>query len=63
MKTVQERLGHSDVVITLKLYSHVLPTTQREAMRKLESLYSGRLPAQRAVRRESVDQAGRLEGF
>jgi integrase len=41
MKTVQERLGHSDVVITLKFYSHVLPTTQREAVRKLEKLYSG----------------------
>lgn len=40
MKTVQERLGHSDVVITLKFYSHVLPTTQREAVRKLERLYS-----------------------
>lgn len=40
MKTVQERLGHSDVVITLKFYSHVLPTTQREAVRKLEKLYS-----------------------
>ncbi len=30
-KVVQERLGHSTITITMDLYSHVLPTTQRAA--------------------------------
>ena len=29
-KTVSEHLGHSSVVITLDLYSHVLPNMQKE---------------------------------
>ena len=40
VKAVQERLGHSDVVVTLNIYSHVLPTTQRDAVRQLERFYS-----------------------
>jgi integrase len=40
IKAVQERLGHSDVVVTLNIYSHVLPTTQRDAVRQLEKFYS-----------------------
>jgi integrase len=40
VKAVQERLGHSDVVVTLNIYSHVLPTTQRDAIRQLERFYS-----------------------
>ena len=39
VKAVQERLGHSDVVVTLNIYSHVLPTTQRDAVRQLERFY------------------------
>lgn len=39
VKAVQERLGHSDVVVTLNIYSHVLPTTQRDAVRQLEKFY------------------------
>lgn len=39
VKAVQERLGHSDVVVTLNIYSHVLPTTQRDAVKQLESFY------------------------
>jgi integrase len=34
-KIVQERLGHSQISITLDTYSHVLPTMQREAAEKL----------------------------
>ncbi|SMP38382.1 tyrosine-type recombinase/integrase [Anoxynatronum buryatiense] len=30
-KVVQERLGHSDIKVTLGLYSHVIPSMQREA--------------------------------
>ena len=39
VKAVQERLGHSDVVVTLNIYSHVLPTTQRDAVKQLERFY------------------------
>lgn len=39
VKAVQERLGHSDVIVTLNLYSHVLPTTQRKAIDKLNRFY------------------------
>lgn len=38
-KIVQERLGHSQVTVTLDIYSHVLPNMQKEAVQKLESLF------------------------
>lgn len=37
-KIVQERLGHSDISITIMTYSHVLPTIQREAVNVFERL-------------------------
>ena len=37
-KVVQERLGHSRVEVTMNVYSHVLPTMQQEAARKLDRL-------------------------
>jgi integrase len=37
-KVVQERLGHATIAITLDTYSHVLPSLQREAAAKLDSL-------------------------
>jgi integrase len=39
-KIVQERLGHSQISMTLDTYSHVLPTMQREAANKLDSILS-----------------------
>lgn len=41
-KIVSERLGHSQVGITLNIYSHVLPAMQREAAEKLDRLFMGR---------------------
>ena len=38
-KVVQERLGHADVVITLNIYSHLFPTTHRDAVDRLALLY------------------------
>lgn len=38
-KIVQERLGHSQISLTLDTYSHVLPSMQREAARKLDTLF------------------------
>ena len=37
-KVVQERLGHSQIGITLDTYSHVVPTLQLEAATKLDGL-------------------------
>lgn len=38
-KVVQEILGHSEISMTMDIYSHVLPTMQREAMDKLNQAF------------------------
>jgi integrase len=38
VKVISERLGHSNSKITLDTYSHVLPTMQKDAMDKLDSM-------------------------
>ena len=37
-KIVQERLGHSQISLTLDTYSHVLPGMQDEAARRMDGL-------------------------
>ena len=37
-KVVQERLGHSQISLTLDTYSHVLPSMQEDAAQKLDEL-------------------------
>ncbi len=37
-KVVQERMGHSDISLTLNTYSHVLPGMQDEVAGKLDEL-------------------------
>ena len=37
-KIVQELLGHSQIGVTMDVYSHILPTMQREAMNNLDKL-------------------------
>jgi integrase len=37
-KVVQERLGHSEIGITLNIYSHVLPSMQEDAAERMDSL-------------------------
>ena len=39
IKAVQERLGHADIVLTLNIYSHLLPTTQRDSLNGLSRFY------------------------
>ncbi|HVB62482.1 MAG: tyrosine-type recombinase/integrase [Ktedonobacteraceae bacterium] len=39
-KIVQEILGHSNISITMNIYSHVLPSMQREAMDTLNSAFT-----------------------
>ena len=40
-KMVQELLGHSDIEMTLGIYSHVLPGIHEEAMEKMDQLFKG----------------------
>jgi integrase len=37
-KVVSERLGHASIVLTLDVYSHVLPSMQQAATDKLEKM-------------------------
>lgn len=37
-KHVQDRLGHSQISVTLDTYSHVLPPMQKEVAKRIESL-------------------------
>lgn len=39
-KIVSEMLGHSQIAVTLDLYSHVTPTMQREAAAAMDALLS-----------------------
>lgn len=36
MKVIQELMGHSDIAITLRLYAHLLPSMQQDAVEKWE---------------------------
>ncbi len=38
VKVIFERLGHSNFKITLDTYSHVLPTMQEDAVKKIEEI-------------------------
>ena len=40
-KVMSEMLGHSQVSITLDLYSHVTPTMQQQATEALDEVLSG----------------------
>lgn len=39
MKAVQERLGHSDISITLGIYGHLLPTMQQDVANKWDDVF------------------------
>lgn len=38
-KVVQEILGHSEISMTMDIYSHVLPTMQKDAMERLNQAF------------------------
>ncbi len=38
-KIVQEVLGHSNISITLDIYSHMFPSEHQEAMGKMDDLF------------------------
>lgn len=39
IKVIQEMLGHSDIAITLRVYGHLLPSMQQEAVDKWEGAF------------------------
>lgn len=39
--TAEISLGHSQIAITMDIYSHVLPTMQEEAMNKINEVFQG----------------------
>jgi integrase len=39
IKVIQEMLGHSDISITLRVYGHLLPSMQQEAIDKWDSVF------------------------
>jgi integrase len=45
-KIVSEMLGHSQIAITLDLYSHVTATMQQEAVRAFEGLFGSQIGSQ-----------------
>ena len=38
VKVAQERLGHKDITTTMNIYSHVLPSSAKEAAEKIGQL-------------------------
>ena len=38
VKVAQERLGHKDITTTMNIYSHVLPSSARDAAEKIGQL-------------------------
>ena len=46
---VSEMLGHSSVAFTLDTYSHVIPTLQQAAMRRLDEMLLPELPENQDV--------------
>ena len=40
-EVVQELLGHNQISMTMDIYSHVLPTMQKEAVSKLNDALQG----------------------
>ena len=45
-KIVSERLGHSNITITLDTYSHVLPGMQQESARRLDAMLFKQEPSE-----------------
>jgi integrase len=41
LKVVQELLGHNQISMTVDIYSHVLPTMQKETMGKMNDALQG----------------------
>ena len=51
-------LGHSQIGITLDLYSHVTATMQQEAVRAFEGLFGSQLGSQEGVTEDQNTSSG-----
>jgi integrase len=40
-KVMQEILGHSQIAMTLDLYSHLMPTAKRDVAARMDALLTG----------------------
>ena len=38
-KMVQERMGHNTIVMTMNVYSHVMPSMQQEVADKIDDIF------------------------
>jgi integrase len=41
LRVVMETLGHSQISLTMNVYSHVIPALQRDAADRMEALLTG----------------------
>jgi hypothetical protein len=42
-KVISERLGHSQIGITMDMYSHIMPGMQKQAAEKIDMILAGRI--------------------
>lgn len=56
-KIVQEVLGHSAISVTMDIYSHVLPTMQKEAMNKLDKALTDEKKSNLLAEKKKENQA------
>ena len=50
-KVVQERLGHTDITVTLNAYSHVLHSMQTEAAEKMDDLLTSPIDVSKELKK------------
>lgn len=58
-KVVQEQLGHASIKLTMDTYSHVLPTLQKDAAARMDSLLGVELGCQKAVKPSKARGTGK----
>lgn len=52
-KVVQERLGHSQISLTMDVYSHVLPSMQEEASSKINDLFPSQYDRSTLIKKDT----------
>jgi LuxR family maltose regulon positive regulatory protein len=57
-KVASERLGHSNISITMDYYTHAVPSLEAEAARRLEALLAGPSPAPQPIGTQIGTEAG-----
>jgi integrase len=60
-KVVQEILGHSEISMTMDIYSHVLPTMQKDAMKRLNEAFLDQRKEAETPEEEAIDESTKDE--